>query len=246
MPAWGDALALANLDGDGKLWPLVGTAAWRVHAVCPDGSFRWTLETAAHSITGLAAGDINGDGRDETAVATVYFCVPGITADGERLWQDEDYNDYWMAGPDFRGIFIADVDGDGRLETITAASDTLVHCIDHLGEKKWTCSIGDDPAGIILTDAGIAAASMTGDLHMISGAGQPLWRARMGSPCTALTTSNGHLCVATEDAAVFWVDTDSTGLGMIGLRSPARLLSATADGAILAACEDGSLSRLHC
>jgi hypothetical protein len=242
MPAWGDALALADLDGDGRLWPIVGTGAWRVHAVNPDGSLRWTFETAAHSITGLAVGDINGDGRDETTVATVYFCVPGITADGERLWQDEDYNDYWMAGPDFRGIFVADVDGDGNLETITAASDALVHCIDHLGEKKWTYSIGDDPAGLAVTDVGIAAASMTGDVHMIDGHGAQVWRESLGSPCTALALADGNISVATEDASVFWLDADGAALGMVSLQSPACLLVATADGGVLAASEDGSIS----
>jgi len=176
LPGWGRALCLADLDGDGKLWPIVGTAAWRVHAIGPDGAVRWTFDTAAHSVTCLAAGDLNGDGRDEVAAGTVYFCVPAATADGQRLWQDEEYNDYWRGGPHFTDIHIADVDADGQLEVITAASDTLVHCISHLGEKKWTLSIGDDPAGLVLISRGIAAASRTGDLHLIDGQGNRLWR----------------------------------------------------------------------
>ena len=147
LPAAGTCLCLANLDGDGALWPIVGTDAWRVHAVSREGALRWTFDTVAHCVTCLDAGDLNGDGREEIAAGTVYFCVPAITGDGGRLWEDEDYNDYWTAGPIFPFVHVADVDGDGEPEVITAGSDTLIHCINCRGEKKWTYSIGDDPAG---------------------------------------------------------------------------------------------------
>jgi len=245
MPAWGCALALGDLDGDGKLWPIVGTGAWRVHAVYPDGALRWTFETAAHTITALDTGDLNGDGRDETVVGTVYYCVPAITGDGGRLWEDEDYNDYWMAGPNFPFVFAADVDGDGLLETITAGTDTLVHCIDNLGEKKWTYSIGDDPAGLAVIDAGIAAASQTGDLHLVDGAGRGIWRIGLGAPCTAMAAADEGLYVATEEAKVFFVQTDGGIASVADLDAPARVLSAVGGGGVLAGCEDGSVSRLH-
>lgn len=146
MPAWGTALCLADLDGDGKQWPVVGSAAWLVHTVTPDWDFRWTFETTVHSVTGLAAGDLNCDGWEEIAASTVYFCVPAITTDGKRLWQDEDYNDYWFAGPNFTQLAVGDVDGDGLIEVIVAASDTLVHCISNTGEKKWTRRLARDSA----------------------------------------------------------------------------------------------------
>ena len=241
MPAWGRALCLADLDGDGKLWPVVGSAAWRVHAVNPDGTFRWTFDTAAHAVTCLAAGDLNGDGREEIAIGTVYFCVPAATADGERLWQDEDYNDYWRAGPTFPFVHIADIDRDGHPEVITAASDTLVHCISHQGEKKWTAGIGDDPAGLGLVGGTIVAASRTGDVHGIDGGGRARWRRFIGAPCTALAVGDAGVCVAAENGAFLWVGPDGTPTASAQLPAPASRLLSLPGGATVAACADGAM-----
>lgn len=245
MPAWGRALCLADLDGDGRLWPIVGTAAWRVHAVTPEGELRWTFDTAAHSVTCLAAGDLNGDGCEEIVIGTVYFCVPAATADGGRLWQDEDYNDYWRAGPTFPFIHIADVDSDGELEAITAGSDTLVHCISNVGEKKWTYSIGDDPAGLVVFGDSVVAASLTGDVHCIDGRGVRRWRLVLGSPCTALAGVGDIVFVATEAGAVVAVDRAGEAVGRAGLAAPARHLFACGNGAVLAADGGGALTRLR-
>jgi len=240
MPAWGRALCAADLDGSGRLTPLVGTAAWRVHAVEPDGNFRWTFDTAAHSVTGLATGDLNGDGRDETAVATVYFCVPAISADGERLWQDEDYNDYWTAGPTFPFVRIADVDLDGSPEVITAGSDTLVHCIDSLGEKMWTRSIGDDPMGLEIVKQGIAAASLTGTLHLIDGLGAEVWRLDLDAPCRALASAGELLCIVDEQGLLVWVDAAGSPVRSLQLRSAACALLGRPDGSVVVALPDGT------
>ena len=105
----------------------------------------------------------------------------------------------------FSFVHIADVDGDGKLEVITVASDTLVHCIDHLGEKKWTRSIGDDPAGLVTMGEGIAAASKTGDVRLIDGQGKLLWRTWLGSPCTALARAGNLLAVAVESGWFVWL-----------------------------------------
>jgi len=244
MPGWGRALCLANLDGNGRAWPIVGTAGWRVHALKCDGTFRWTFDTVAHSVLCLDSGDLNGDGRDEIAVGTIYFCVPAATADGQRLWQDEDYNDYWQAGPTFPWVTIRDVDGDGHPEVLTAGSDTLVHCISHVGEKKWTRSIGDEPAGLVLTTGGIVAASRTGDVHGIDGSGGLRWRARLGSPCTALTASGKGVCAATESGRVAWLDENGKVVEYVDLPTPAARLFGFPDGRVVAATAAGTLDCL--
>ncbi len=163
-----------------------------------------------------------------------------MTADGARLWADEDYNDHWMAGPNFTELAVADVDGDSRIETIATGADTLVHCISDEGEKRWTRSIGDDPAGMVITPAGIAAASRTGDLHMIGGDGERIWRTELGSPCTALALAGEWLCVGLEDGRLVRVDLTGTPLQVTALPAAPtdlvacgeRIYAATADGAI--------------
>lgn len=244
MPAWGTALCLADLDGDGRLWPIVGTASWQVCAVGPDGAFRWTFDTAAHSITTLAAGDLNGDGREEVAVGTVYYCVPAITTDGERLWEDEDYNDFWNAGPIFPFVRIGDVDGDGEPEVVTVGSDTFIHCIDCRGVKKWLHSVGDDAAGLALTSQGIVAASLTGDVHLLDGQGQRRWRTPLGSPCTALAATADGLAVAIETGRVVWLDFAGQPQAAADLGAPASHLLADAAGRVWAATGDGRVMLL--
>jgi len=254
LPPYGTSLTVADLDGDGKLWPVVGTDAWRVSAITPAGELRWTFDSAAHSITAVTAGDLNGDGRDEIAVGTVYFCVPAITADGLRLWEDEDYNDFWTAGPVFPWVCVGDVDGDGEMEVVTAGSDTLIHCIDCRGVKKWTHSIGDDPRGLVVTPAGIAAASATGDVHLVDGSGERVWRHADETPCTAVAAqfiaptgainrAATGLCVAREDGRLQWLSLEGEVMAEARLGAAATLLLADGDG-VIAATADGRVAKL--
>ncbi|MEN6305594.1 MAG: VCBS repeat-containing protein [Armatimonadia bacterium] len=249
MPAWGRALAVADLDGDGRLWPLVGTAAWRVHALHPDGALRWTFDTTAHAVTALAVGDLNRDGRDEIAVGTAYFCVLGVTSEGKRLWQDEDYNDYWTAGPNFPYVQIADVDGDNNLEVLATGHDTLLHCIDHEGLKRWTYSLGDDPAGLIATPAAITAASRTGDVRQLDGHGHQIWRTTLPTPCTCLTSTGNLFVAGTESNRLHWLNQSGSVIATHTLSaSPTHLISvgsltiaATTDGRLTAFPQPGRL-----
>lgn len=203
MPAQGRALVLADLDGDGKLWPVVGTAAWRVHAVAADGALRWTFDTAAHAVTALAAHDLNADGRDEIVCATVYFCLPAITADGARLWEDEDYNDYWRAGPTFRTVVVCDLDGNGLPEVLSAAADTCVHCISARGEKIWAVSIGDEPVGLEVAHGAVWAASTDGAVHRLDASGRRLSLFRVAGNLTGLAAlANGAAAADAQGTVV--------------------------------------------
>ena len=243
-PVWGRAICLADLDGDGRLWPVVGTASWQVLAVKPDGSIRWGFNTAAHSVTRLVNADLNQDGRDEIVVGTVYFCVPVATADGQRLWADEDYNDYWSAGPCFRHVEVGDVDTDGELEVIAVGSDTLIHCIDARGEKKWTYSIGDEAAGLGLIQGAIVAASGTGDVHCINGKGIQRWRVALSNPCVAMTIAGESVVVAVEGGKLFRMGLDGQVIAGTQLSVQATHLAGYDNGSVLATCENETLVKL--
>jgi hypothetical protein len=235
LPAHGRALTVANLEGDGRLWPVVGTDSWRVHAVTPQGTLRWTFDSAAHSITALTAGDLNHDGCDEVVAATVYYCIPAITAAGERLWEDEDYNDYWAAGPLFPFVEIADIDGDGDLEVITCGSDTLVHCIDRWGVKKWTCSVGDEARGLVLVPGGVVAAAATGEVHLVDGQGRPGWRYSDEVPCQAAVRQGELIVVAREDGRLEWLNQQGQLVARTRLGTKATRLQPLSDSLLIAA-----------
>ena len=119
-----------------------------------------------------------------------------------------------------------------------------MHCISHVGEKKWTRSIGDEPAGLVLTTGGIVAASRTGDVHGIDGSGGLRWRARLGSPCTALTASGKGVCAATESGRVAWLDENGKVVEYVDLPTPAARLFGFPDGRVVAATAAGTLDCL--
>jgi len=204
-----------------------------------NGTFRWTFDTTAHAVACLAAADLNGDGREEIAIGTVYFCVPAATADGGRLWQDEDYNDYWRAGPVFAHLGIGDVDGDGALEVVTVGADSLIHCISCQGEKKWTCSIGDEAAGLVLHQGLIIAASLTGDVHAVDGRGNGLWRTDLGKPCTAMAKAGDALCVAVEGGDLFRLTGKGEVTSRTSLPTPVTRLLGRNNGDVIAATAEG-------
>lgn len=201
FPGWGQAICLANLDGEGSLTPIVGTSAMEVCAVNPDGTFRWVFPTAAHAVMDLATADLRGDGRDCVIVSTVYFCVLAIDPEGQRVWADEDYNHFWTAGPVFPFVTAADVDDDGQPEVITAAHDTLVHCIDNRGARKWAVSIGDEPVGLQVAQQGIVAASRSGDIHAFDGHGNRLWHRDVGPKSVALAVNSSSSAIWTADGS---------------------------------------------
>lgn len=242
FPGWGIALALADLDGDGRLWPIVGTASWQVCALDENGKSRWNFQTAAHCVTDLAVADLDGDGRDEVVAGTVYFCVMAITPNGERLWQDEDYNDYWSAGPVFPFVRAADIDGDGKVETLAAGHDTLIHCIDHQGKKKWAVSIGDEPRALLLTKWGILGASRSGDVHLIDGHGNRLWHCHPADHCADAIVSDEGCWISTNEGNVFRLSPEGKITARFAVSHSTARLSLFGEGKYLMVSGDRKIS----
>jgi hypothetical protein len=60
-----------------------------------------------------------------------------------------------------------------------------------------------------------------------------------------MVAADGGFYVATEEAKVYFVQTDGGIASVAALDAPARVLSAIDGGGVLAGCEDGSVSRLH-
>jgi hypothetical protein len=170
----------------------------------------------------------------------VYFCVPAITSDGKRLWEDEDYNDFWRGGPDFHFVRILDVDGDGEAEVLTAGTDTFVHCISAKGYKKWTTSIGDDCAGLIAGPGCILAASRDGSVHCLDGRGNRLTRQVIGDACTALAGNGNLVCAATGDKRLVVLDFNGAIRAEGILESPATHLAWRDATCLFALLADGT------
>lgn len=119
-------------------------------------SVAWAFPLTSTTFGSAAAGDIDGDGREEIAFGT-YFGDRHLyvlnAEDGSLAWKT-----LAKRGPRDASVLMFDVDGDGRLETLSADSATgLFECFDGEGALKWSCDL---PSG---TDSPASAADIDGD-----------------------------------------------------------------------------------
>lgn len=138
-----DEICLADLDGDGDLeivWPTRGDVADRqVYAFQGDGTpvAGWPTpipipvgyETFNHGLTGLAAGDRDGDGKDEVLVTYGSGLPATGPAPSPMFIFDDDgtHLDTWFCPEPaiFRMPMIVDIDLDGSMETIVVGTNRI-------------------------------------------------------------------------------------------------------------------------
>ena len=119
------AMAVADLDGDGKLAIVARAVSGELIAINADGSIRWRSTTSggasyasvvAHSA--LAIADMDGDGQAEIAAGGTLFNSKGVVLSGvdRNTRGGVGYND--GASPYGVSSIFADVDQDGQQELL--------------------------------------------------------------------------------------------------------------------------------
>jgi outer membrane protein assembly factor BamB len=124
------AIALGDLDGDGRPEVLAGGIGCAIHALGPGGRERWVHRPAfglqywpwwtlgEPRIYKLEVDDLDADGRPEVLAGVANMRLHCLDADGAERWQ------FMTEHGIFKTLVTADLDGDGRKE-IVGGNDVL-------------------------------------------------------------------------------------------------------------------------
>jgi len=131
------APVLADLNGDGRLEIITGSASNYILVFGSDGSLLVRREFEAPSFNvPLAAGDLNGDGETEIVIASDNGALYVANSEGETIWSK-------VVGMGTRSPpVIGDLNGDGEMEVLVhvtpdAGDDGKLLCIAFNGDTMW-------------------------------------------------------------------------------------------------------------
>ncbi|MFO0876889.1 MAG: FG-GAP-like repeat-containing protein [Gemmataceae bacterium] len=180
---WDASVALADLDGDGKLEILAAdSSTGTLFCLNPQGRLIWKYRLPSSTDSPPAVADLDGDGKPEVVVGTM------TTADrhGRVVCLDPmTQKPRWTArvpGHVQSEPVLIDLDGDGHLDVVvtTWRGDQSVHALHgRTGKELWSSAMkGDMYHGVTAFDhRGVLmlAASIKGDVALFDNRGRPLW-----------------------------------------------------------------------
>ncbi len=135
-------VALADTDEDGKVEVYAASRydnfLWRFDAASGEPAWKAPLNAPVdvYSATGLAVGDISGDGRDEIVLGDTAGYVYAFSCTGALLWTFQTHDKVHSA------ITLGDVTGNGTAEVLAASGDHYLYCLDGQGYPLWRYKTG--------------------------------------------------------------------------------------------------------
>ena len=137
--------SLADIDNDGKLETVIGTANFAntggIYAIETDGTLKWKYATGDYGTYACPAiEDMDGDGLLEVAFVSYAGKIIVLENDGTEKWKLDKLSAGTKAA-------IADVDGDGALEVIAGAA-SKIWLLNADGTEVWNKNfiVGTEPA----------------------------------------------------------------------------------------------------
>ena len=146
------ALAIADLDSDGRNEVLVGGEDKFLRAFDDEGRLMWKFQ-ADQWVTSLSARDLEGDGTVEVLVGTGMYPVPKnsnpdiyiLNGQGDQMTRipspitpaSTDRNKWGTSPGAIEVIDALDVDGDQTLEIIAGSTNMTLFCLRRDGTQLW-------------------------------------------------------------------------------------------------------------
>ncbi len=178
--------AVADINGDGVMEIVAGSAAGVIVAIDSNGKEVWQREIQGHACFPITVADLTGDAGLEVLTMNDLGQVYCLRAEsGAVLW------DVQLPGTAKWGktaLAVADVDGDGAPEIVTGLQDGTVVCLRGNGELMWStlsaCSDILCPAIADVDGDGMAEILVSGNgvpLVCLASDGKERWRLAKGT-----------------------------------------------------------------
>ena len=133
--------ALADIDNDGKLEVMMGSADSYMYALnSEDGTLVWESNPGGAIWSSPTLGDIDGDGKLEIVFGTYGNHLYALNSeDGSELWR------FPTGDAIATNAVLADLDGDNKLEAVFGCVDDKVYVLNgEDGSLLWNYTTGGD------------------------------------------------------------------------------------------------------
>jgi outer membrane protein assembly factor BamB len=149
--------------------------------------------------------DVDGDGKKEVVSEINGFWnrVTVWTADGTPLYNAQfGPGQNTAPGANVRDLDIADLDGDGRKEILTATFNGLVVALSHRCEKIWAKRLPSPPSVLKVAQSQIFVGCEDGTVVVLNGKGEVICTGKVSGRPThveAMSTDSGTLMLLGTD-----------------------------------------------
>ncbi|TWU23289.1 Lambda-carrageenase precursor [Novipirellula galeiformis] len=173
---------------------LASTAEGNLLAVSPQGEVLWS-KTFPTQLNDVAAGDVDGDGIDEIAIARQDGKTTLLDASGKELWSQQ--LSFYRVQPYVNLVRMGDLDGDGKDEVVIGSQNWRFYVYNGAGKELWQYeTVHPSRSGTIADLDGDGKKEVLAGTHYytawaLSHDGKRLWGRRFSAPiCYDITTGN--------------------------------------------------------
>jgi hypothetical protein len=201
----------AHLDGaDKPVSIIMGPESWRYAAFDLKGNEKWFIEEPIHGGTNGAAGDLDGDGRDEIFTGAEYYYHEIISPDGKELKVN-------TTSPRDQAAVIGDPGHKGANSIFAARSDGFLYSesLQPAKAPNWSANLGGPAHDLVLQNNALAAATVNGVITRVDANGKRLNYTQLPAPLTSLQQIDNSLFAPGRDGRIYKVDATTLQLQQV-------------------------------